>query len=96
MYRVLQMLDMPIQLGSKGTTGELDEWDWLNEGVLIFQGPLIKFPTRAKCDTHQSLSASNWRKIWQVKDNSIPWIDIPQIPSGPKLLYRTSNRQFYR
>lgn len=69
------MPDMPIQLGSKETDGELDECDWLNEGILIFQGPLIKFPTRAKCDTHQSLSASNWCRdvTGEGQQHSLEW-----------------------
>lgn len=79
MYLALQTLDMPIQLGSEGTTGESDECDWLDGSDVIFQGPLIKFPTWANVIPISPSVALIDALIWQVKDNSVPRNDIPGI-----------------
>lgn len=80
--RTLHILDMPIQLGSKGTAGELDPCDWKNWSAVIFHRTQIGFPT--ECNVIPVSARDALIDRWRTTASHPPLEKLPNSHSIPE------------
>lgn len=80
--RTLHILDMPIQLGSKGTAGELDPCDWKNWSAVIFHRTQIGFPT--ECNVIPVSARDALIDRWRTTASHSPLEKLPNSQSIPE------------
>lgn len=85
--RTRHILDMPIQLGSKGTAGELDPCDWKNWSAVIFHGTQIGFPT--ECNAIPVSARDALIDRWRTIASHPPREKLPNSHSRTSALVRT-------